>query len=319
MKSFIAYFITLMLLCSSYLYAKPMKHIHFLIPGGTDGGWDSTARGVGEALIKSKLLDTASYENMSGAGGGKAINYLIQTAKTQKDTLMVNSTPIVIRSLQKFFPESFRDLTLIASVITDYQVIAVKTDSNFKTWNDILTAYKVNPKQVRIGGGSRRGGLDHLVAAQIIKSAGANPKQIHYISYDAGGRALSGLLSGEVNVLSTGFGEVFKKYQNGEINIIGVTSNIPVKEAPLIPTFKSLGVNMSFSNWRGFFGAPGLDSNKATQMRTMLKQMLNTPTWESVRKRNGWSNLYKPDSELEKLLINQEKTISSVMKELGFL
>ena len=50
-----------------------LDSIHFIIPGGAGGGWDGTARGVGEALTESGLVATASYENMSGGGGGVAI------------------------------------------------------------------------------------------------------------------------------------------------------------------------------------------------------------------------------------------------------
>ena len=89
--------------------AADVEKIHFLIPGGAGGGWDGTARGVGAALKKSGLVNQTSFENMSGGGGGKAIAYIIETAKKQKNTLMVNSTPIVIRSLQGVFPQSFRD------------------------------------------------------------------------------------------------------------------------------------------------------------------------------------------------------------------
>ena len=46
--------------------------VKFLIPGGAGGGWDGTARGTGEALTKSGLVGNATYENMSGGGGGKA-------------------------------------------------------------------------------------------------------------------------------------------------------------------------------------------------------------------------------------------------------
>jgi len=90
---------------------QKIDSIHFLIPGGAGGGWDGTARGTGEALTKSGLIGKASYENMSGGGGGKAIGYMIENADSQHGTLMVNSTPIVIRSLTKVFPQNFRDLT----------------------------------------------------------------------------------------------------------------------------------------------------------------------------------------------------------------
>ena len=49
--------------------------MHFVIGGGAGGGWDGTARGTGEALTKAGMLSGASFENMSGGGGGKALAY----------------------------------------------------------------------------------------------------------------------------------------------------------------------------------------------------------------------------------------------------
>ena len=107
---------------------------------------------------------------MSG-GGGKAIAYLIETAKKQKNTLLVNSTPIVIRSLQGVFSQSFRDLILISSVIADYGVLVAKKGSKYQIWADVHAAFKKNPRSVKIAGGSSRGSMDHLVAAQIFKAS----------------------------------------------------------------------------------------------------------------------------------------------------
>ena len=180
-----------------------LDKIHFLIPGGAGGGWDGTARGVGEALTQSKLIKHVSYQNMSGGGGGKAMAYLIKTAKRQKQTLMVNSTPMLIRSLQKVFPQSFRDFTPVVAVVADYGVFAVRHDSAFGRWQDVVAAFRENPRKLRIGGGSGRGSMDHLVAAMAFQAAGGDAKAVRYIPYDAGGKALAGLLSGETEVLST--------------------------------------------------------------------------------------------------------------------
>jgi putative tricarboxylic transport membrane protein len=57
-----------------------MESVHFLIPGGAGGGWDGTARGTGEALVNAGLIGNATYENMSGGGGGVAIANLIENA-----------------------------------------------------------------------------------------------------------------------------------------------------------------------------------------------------------------------------------------------
>ena len=132
-------------LVSWNINAAEMDKIHFLIPGGAGGGWDMTARGTGDALLKSDLVDNVSFQNLSGGGGGKAISHLIETAQRQQNTLMVNSTPIVVRSLTGVFPQSFRDLTPIAATIADYGAIVTSVDSSYKNWQDVVNAFKENP------------------------------------------------------------------------------------------------------------------------------------------------------------------------------
>ena len=182
-----------------------LDSVHFLIPGGAGGGWDGTARGTGEALTESGLVGTASYENMSGGGGGVAIGYLIENAESQYGTLMVNSTPIVIRSLTGVFPYNFSDLTLVAGTIGDYATLVVNADSDIESMDDLLAAYRADPQGTAIGGGSVPGGMDHLVAAMVMEAAGEDPLEVTYIPYDTGGPAMAALLSGEIAALSTGF------------------------------------------------------------------------------------------------------------------
>jgi len=166
---------------------QQLDSIHFIVPGGAGGGWDGTARGTGDVLARSGLVGNASYENMSGGGGGKAIAYMIENAKSNEGTLMVNSTPIVIRSLTKVFPQSFRDLTPIAGTIGDYAALVVKADSPIKSFKDLVAIYEKNPNDLAIAGGSVAGGMDHLVAAMAMKSAGADPLSVKYLPFDAGG------------------------------------------------------------------------------------------------------------------------------------
>ena len=293
--------------------------IHFLIPGGAGGGWDGTARGTGEALTKSGLVGNASYENMSGGGGGKAIGYLIENADSNHGTLMVNSTPIVIRSLTGVFPHNFRDLTLVSGTIGDYAALVVNSDSDIKSMGDLVSAYNSNPSNVAIGGGSVPGGMDHLVAAMVMQAAGADPTEVKYIPYDAGGKAMAALLSGEIKALSTGFSEAVAMAKAGEANIIGVTSDKRVDAFSDAKTMKEQGIDTYFVNWRGFFAAPGLPESKLDAYQTAISKMYETPEWEEVRARNGWENIHNSGDDFMTFLEGQEKEIESLMKKLGFL
>ncbi|NRB17694.1 MAG: tripartite tricarboxylate transporter substrate binding protein [Rhodobacteraceae bacterium] len=295
-----------------------LDSLHFLIPGGAGGGWDGTARGTGEALTGAGIVGTASYENMSGGGGGKAIGFLIENADSQHGTLMVNSTPIVIRSLTGVFPYNFRDLTMVAGTIGDYAAIVVGKDSAINSMGDLLAAYQADPRATAIGGGSVPGGMDHLVAAMVMKAAGEDPTGVKYIPYDAGGMAMAALLSGEIAALSTGFSEAVDLANAGEVKIIGVTSDERVSAYADAATMMEQGIDVEFVNWRGFFAAPGLSDDKLAAYQATLAKMYETPEWEAVRERNGWVNIHNNGDDFVSFLENQEKIIGDLMSELGF-
>ncbi|MEL6169931.1 MAG: tripartite tricarboxylate transporter substrate-binding protein [Pseudomonadota bacterium] len=296
-----------------------LDSVHFVIPGGAGGGWDGTARGTGEALVNSGLVGNATFENMSGGGGGVAIAYMIENAESLDDTLMVNSTPIVIRSLTGVFPQSFRDLTLVAGTIGDYAALVVPTDSPITSMEELLAAYNDQGPDFAVGGGSVPGGMDHLVAAMVMQAAGEDPTAVNYIPYDAGGEAMAGLLSGEIDALSTGFSEAIALADQGEVRILGVTAEERVPAYDAAPTFMEQGIDTSFVNWRGFFAAPGLSEDRVAQFQEAIANMYDTEAWEAVRSRNGWVNIHNPGDDFRAFLEAQEKEIGDLMRTLGFL
>lgn len=296
-----------------------VDEVHFLIPGGAGGGWDGTARGTGEALTNAGLVGSASYENMSGGGGGVAIAHLIENADSLGNTMMVNSTPIVIRSLTGVFPQSFRDLTLVAGTIGDYAALVVNAESDIDNMDELLAAYREDGMSFAIGGGSVPGGMDHLVAAMAMQAAGEDPTAFNYIPYDAGGAAMAGLLSGEIRALSTGFSEAVALAQQGEVKILGVTAPERVDAFADAPTMVEQGLDTTFVNWRGFFAAPGISDEQLGKFQDALTKMYDTPEWEEVRARNGWVNIHNNGDEFRAFLEDQEKVIGDLMRTLGFL
>jgi len=299
-----------------------MDKIHFVIGGGAGGGWDGTARGTGEALTKSGMLKSASFENMSGGGGGKALAFMINTQP--KNTILVQSTPLVLRSITRHEGYvsgsgvlSYKDVTPIAGVIGDYGAIAVAKDSPYKNFKDVVDAYKKNPSSIKMAGGSVRGSMDHLIGALAFQAAGANPNDVVYIPYDAGGKALAGLLSGETQIISTGLGELMGA--RDQVRIIGITAPSRVADAPDAPTLKEQGYDVQFVNWRGFFGPPNMSNKDKKALSAMLGKVMKTPEWEAVRKRNAWVNIYNSDKDFVKFLEKQTVEMTALMKKLGVI
>ncbi len=288
-----------------------VDNIDFLIPGGAGGGWDGTARGTGEALTGAGLVGSATYENMSGGGGGVAIGHLIENADSLHGTLMVNSTPIVIRSLTGVFPYNFSDLTMVAGTIGDFGAMVSHSSSDIKSMDDLVAAYSADATSIAVGGGSVPGGMDHLVAAMVLNAAGADATQVAYLPYDAGGEAMAALLSGEIEALSTGFGEAKGMAEQGEVNILCVTSNDGETAYPSCPAY--------FVNWRGFFASPSVPAETVEAYQAALVAMYETPEWAEVRDRMGWVEILNVGDDFEAFLVEQEQVIGDLMRSLGFL
>ena len=299
--------------------SEVLTKIHFLIPAGPGGGWDGTARGVGEALVKSNLISNVSFENLSGGGGGRAIAKLIETAERQQNTLLINSTPMVVRSLQKLFPQSFRDLEPIASIIADYSCFVVTKDSPIKDFADAVAQFKQDPRSLKAAGGSVRGSTDHFILARALELAGGNPRKLVYVPYDGGGKAMAGILTGESQILSTGLSEAIAMQRAGEVRIIAVTAPSRLEEAADLPTLKEQGFALEFANWRGFFAAPGLSKTQYKKMRQTIARLIETPAFEQVRTRNGWASLHHEGEDFYRFLEQQEREIEKLMRQLGFL
>jgi putative tricarboxylic transport membrane protein len=296
-----------------------LDEVHFLIPAGPGGGWDGTARGIGEALRRSGLVDRVSYENLSGGGGGRAIARLIETADRQQNTLLISSTPIVVRSLQGIFPQSFRDLRVIGSVIADYTAVLVRADSHHTDFNSLAVSYKQDPRSVKIAGGSVRGSTDHFVVAKAMQLAGGNPRSIVYVAYDGGGKAMAGLLTGECDALSTGLSEAIEMHRAGEVRILAITAPQRLTELPDVRTLIEMDLPLSFANWRGFFAAPGLTEQRYQQMINTVEAVVETSEFEEIRSRNGWSRLHLSDQDFYNYLERQEQEIGDLMRQLGYL
>ncbi len=295
------------------------ERLHLLIPVGPGGGLDSTARAVGEALRGEGVRSPVSYENMTGGGGGRAMAHFIETADRQQDTLLINSTPLIIRSLQGLFPHDHHDLVPIAGLVGEYGAFVVRTDSELTTWAQLIAALQANPRAINIGGGSVRGSLDHLILALALEKSGIEPRAVRYLPYDAGGKAMLALLGGEVEVLSTGIGEAIGYAQSGDVRVLGITGPERLAQLPHTPTLTELGTPLVFANWRGLFAAPGTSGDQALLLQQQVRQGLESPAWQDAMDRYGWTPLTLMGDAFTGYLNEQAAVLENTLRALGFI
>ena len=299
--------------------AGAADRVHLVIPAGPGGGLDGTAREVGRVLVELGLVDHVSLENVSGGGGGRAMAYFLENAGRFDAPLLVNSTPLVVRSLQGLFPYSFRDLTPVAALVADYGVFVVRADDSRTTWQAVVDQLRQDASALTVGGGSARGSLDHIVLAMAAKQANVDPRDVRYLPYDGGGKAMLALLGGEVDLLSTGLGETMAFIDAGEVRVLAITSSRRIAAVDYVPTLTELGYPLVFANWRGVFGPPGMSDEARGAHVERLRSMRESAGWRATLERRGWDSLDAAGASFDAFLTAQEVALEEIMEELGFI
>ena len=114
-------------------------------------------------------------------------------------------------------------------------------DSPYKTIDDLVAAWKADPKSMAVGGGSSPGGPDHLLPMQLAQAVGIDPKEVNYVAYDGGGELLPAILGGKVAFAATGVGEFLDQVEAGEVRVLAVTSGAERVDALDAPTLEGAG------------------------------------------------------------------------------
>lgn len=305
----------------SYAKNYPAKALDFVAPAGAGGGWDLTIRTVAKTLKDTKLVKVPMpVRNNPGAGG--AINLAsLQEKKGSENIITVYSPPLLLINLNGTTELSYKDLTPLARLIADYGVFVVAADSPYKSIAEVMDALKKDIKSVKIGGTSSAGSMDHIQFLIMAKAAGVeNLKDIDYISFDDGSGAAQ-VLGGHITLYSTGIGEVRGLIESKDLRALAQTADHRVGEGVVaeIPTCIEQGIQESFINWRGLFGAPGMPDEIAAFWQETLKKMDETPEWQAVCKTNGWDQVFLPGNEFVAYLEEMNETYKVILDAIGML
>src|SRR5882757_7813492 len=144
--------------------ALAQMELKIIAPAAPGGGWDQTARSMQQALIAEKLVKNAQVINVSGAGGTIGLAQFVNGAKGDGNQLMVNGFVMVGAILMNKSPVSMSQITPIAKITEEVQIMVVPVNSPIKTAKDLAEAVKKDVAKVTFAGGSA-GGVDHIMAA----------------------------------------------------------------------------------------------------------------------------------------------------------
>src|SRR5918996_5693866 len=168
-----------------------------IAPAAPGGGWDQTARSMQQVLQQAKLSNGTKVTNVPGAGGTIGLAQFVNNEKGKGDVAMVMGLIMVGAVLTNKSPVTLDQVTPVARLTGEYEVLVVPAASEIKTLADLTNKFKADPGSVSWGGGSA-GGTDHILAGLVAQSVGVEGAKVNYVPYSGGGEALAAILGGHV-------------------------------------------------------------------------------------------------------------------------
>jgi putative tricarboxylic transport membrane protein len=299
------------------LSAQAAANLKMMIPANPGGGWDSTGRSLGKALMDAKVADTVQYENKGGAAGALGLAQFVNSAKGDPNALMMMGAVMLGGIITGKPPVGLDKVTPIARLTSEYNTFVLPANSPLKNMKEVVEQLKKDPGSVKWGGGSR-GSTEHIAAAMLARSVGVDPKKINYVAFRGGGEATAAILGGNVTVGGSGYSEFAEYIKTGKMKPIAVTSD---KRLPGIdvPTMKEQGYDVVLGNWRGVYAGPGITPEQRKALTDLVTAATKSKAWQEDLVKNGWTPALLTGKQFDEFVDYEFASLRATMYLSGML
>lgn len=135
--------------------ASPRTKLTIIAPAAVGGGWDTFAREGQQIMRTEGIANAVQVTNIPGAAGTIGLAQLSEMGD-RHDTMMATGGVMVGGIVLNSSPVSLQDVTPIARVAEDVNVLVVPENSPYETLDEFMADFAENPGRTAIAGGSRR-------------------------------------------------------------------------------------------------------------------------------------------------------------------
>lgn len=296
--------------------AGDLSRLRILVPASPGGGWDTTSRELQRTIQREGIARNVQVFNVEGAGG---IIGLGQLARENDDALLMTMGLVMLGAiLTNESDTTLEDVTPIARLTGEQEVIVVPGDSPFETVADFVEAWAADPRGQPVAGGSA-GGSDQILAGLVAQAAGIDPKLINYIPYSGGGESLAALLGGQVAAGISGVGEYAPQVASGDLKGLATSGTEPTKQLPDVPTLTDEGIDVELINWRGVMARPGMSEGARSDLTDLVAQAHDSDEWQDVLDTQGWDDEYLPGDEYGTFIEEEQDRVREILVSIGLV
>jgi tripartite-type tricarboxylate transporter receptor subunit TctC len=290
----------------------PSKPVMLIVPWPAGGSTDIYFRKLGEITARH-LGQPLVIENRPGGSGMNGPATMAKTAKPDGYTIsQLAISAFRVPHMQKVDWDPIKDFTYIIGLAGYTFGIVVKSDSPFKTFNDLITYARANPGKLSYATPGTGTSL-HLAMEEIAAKAGVEFLHVPFKGYADGAIALMG---GHVMVQvdSTGWA---RQVDAGAQRLLATLGDKRTRWNA--PTVKELGVDTVSNSPFGLVGPKGMPRETVKVLHDAFRKSLEDAEYLKVLAQLDQPGWYMSGDDYARWAVETLKAERATIERVGLL
>jgi len=293
----------------------PSKPVRVVVGFSAGGLADQMGRLLGDYITR-QTGQTAVVENRTGAAGTIGMDAV---AKAQPDGhtigIVIAGQLIINPFVQKSMPlDVLKDLTAVAAMVDAPQLIAMSTQVPAKDVKEFIALAKSKPGSLNYGSAGH-GSFPHLSAAEFARAAGI---QMVHIPYRGNAPAITDLIAGRVQIVSSSIGSLRAGIAAGKVRVILSASKKRLAFLPDVPASPEVGLpDYVMSAWVGVIAPSKTPTPVVERIHALVGGMLKDAATQKVLTRFNLAPIAMSQTEFAAFVKGEHAKWQGIVKAAG--
>jgi tripartite-type tricarboxylate transporter receptor subunit TctC len=287
-----------------------------LLAGYPPGGLvDIVSRLVAEGM-KPRFPRGLAVVNRPGAAGAVAVAEVVRAAPDGYTIVLTPQSALVIAAqIQDLAYKTPDDYDAFINLVAYYPMIAVRSESEYKTIQDLIADAKANPGKIRVGSPGE-GTSSHLNLEELMYRTGT--KMVH-VPFQGWAQSSPALLGGHIEAAVAQPGELKGQVDAKRMRVLVNFRPQRLASFPDVPTAKELGWDVANGVWYMLLAPKGTPAPVIRYLHDAAKAAIDDPKFGADMANRGIDVDYRPGPALHADLWREYKLHTELLKRVGLL
>jgi tripartite-type tricarboxylate transporter receptor subunit TctC len=293
----------------------PNRNVTMLAGYPAGGLVDIVARMVAENM-KARFPQGLVVVNRPGAAGSVAVGELARATPDGYTIILTPHSALVIAPQMNDLPyKTPDDYDPFINLVAYYPLIAVRSESKYRSIRELLSDAKDNPGMIRVGSPGE-GTSSHLNLEELMHHAGV--KMLH-VPYAGWAQSSVSVLGGHIEAVVAQPGELKPMVEGKRMRAL--LNFTPRRHAafPDVPTAKELAWEVSNGVWYLLMVPKGTPAPVVQHLHDAAKMAIEDPKFAATMNSRGIDVDYRPPESLRADLWREYKLHTPILRRTGMI